>query len=88
MYKKKVAVQYSRQTDGEFPLQWCNDVLHHHQVDKENDKNDEEGDIEESVLDQSSKDLLPNAEVAGQHIWLSQREYNPTWWKDVIMQFH
>ena len=35
-------------------LQWCNDVLYHHKVDEEDDKNDEERHIEESVLDQSS----------------------------------
>ena len=35
-------------------LQRCYDVLHHHEVDKEDDKNDEERHVEESVLDQSS----------------------------------
>lgn len=59
-------------------LQRCYDVLHHHEVDKEDDKNDEERHVEESVLDQSSQDLLPNTEVTCQYVRLGQREYNPT----------
>ena len=35
-------------------LQWSDDVLHHHKVDEEDDKNYEERHIEESVLYQSS----------------------------------
>lgn len=50
---------------------------HHHQVDEEDDKYDQESDIEQRIFDQGSQELLPDAEIAGQHIRLAQGQNYP-----------
>lgn len=62
--------------------QRCDDLLDNNKIDEEDHKDDEEGDVEKSVLNQSSQHFLPNAEVACQHIRLGQRENYPACMKD------
>ncbi len=47
-----------------------NRLLDHHKVDKQHDKDDEEGGVEQSVLNQCSQYLLPETKVTGQHVGL------------------
>ena len=52
--------------------------LDHHQVNEQHCEYNEEGNVEDGVLDERSDDLLPDTEVTGQHVGLSQRQHQPT----------
>ena len=52
-------------------------MLDHHQVYEEYQEDDEEGNVEQSILHQRSQQLLPDAEVASQDVRLTKRKNNP-----------
>ena len=52
-------------------------MLHYDQVDEQGHEDEQEGDVEDGILDESSHDLLTDTKVAGQHVGLAQGEDDP-----------
>ena len=52
-------------------------LFHHHEVDEQSHKNEEEGEVDDGILDQRTQKPFPHREIAGQHVGLTNGNDDP-----------